>query len=49
VAEHLLNIDAVLADIERAGATVLGYKSDFCYPLMVVVGYRVDANGRYPD
>jgi hypothetical protein len=39
VAEHLLNIDAVLADIERAGATVSGHKSDFCYALMIVVGY----------
>jgi hypothetical protein len=49
VFEHLSNIDAVLADIERAGATVSGHKSDFCYGSMIVVGYRVDANGRHPD
>jgi hypothetical protein len=49
VAEHFSNIDAVLADIERAGATVSGHKSDFGYPSMVVVGYRIDSKGRHPD
>jgi len=49
VAEHLSNIDKVLADIERAGATISGHKSDFCYPSMVVVGYRIDEHGRHPD
>ena len=28
VAEHLWNIDAVLADIERAGCTASGHKSN---------------------
>lgn len=49
VAEHLSNIDKVLADIERAGATISGHKSDFCYPSMIVVGYRIDEHGRHPD
>jgi hypothetical protein len=49
VFEHLSNVDKVLADIERAGATVSGHKSDLCYGSMIVVGYRVDANGRHPD
>jgi hypothetical protein len=42
IAKHLSNIDKVLADIERAGATISGHKSDFCYPSMIVVGYRID-------
>jgi hypothetical protein len=49
IAEHLSNIDKVLADIERAGATISGHKSDFCYPSMIVVGYRIDQHGRHPD
>ena len=49
VAEHLLNIDQVLADIERVGATISGHKLDFCYALIIVVGYRIDKNGRHPD
>jgi hypothetical protein len=49
VAEHLSNMDQVLADIERAGATISGHKSDFGYASMVVVGYRIDAAGRHPD
>ncbi|KAK1916453.1 hypothetical protein P3342_004272 [Pyrenophora teres f. teres] len=49
VAEHLSNMDQVLADIERAGATISGHKSDFCYASMIVVGYRIDRNGRHPD
>jgi hypothetical protein len=39
VAEHLLNINVVLADIERAGATISGYKSNFYYASMIVVSY----------
>ena len=39
VAKHLSNINKVLADIKRAGATILGYKSDFCYSSIIVVGY----------
>ena len=49
VAKHLSNIDQVLADIERAGATISRHKSDFCYALMIVVGYQIDKNGRHPD
>jgi hypothetical protein len=49
VFEHLLNINKVLADIKQAGATVLGYKSNFCYSSIIIVSYRVDANRRHPD
>jgi hypothetical protein len=49
VAEHLSDMDKVLADIKRARVIVSGHKSDFCYPSIAVVGYRVDINGRHPD
>jgi hypothetical protein len=49
VFEHLSNVDKVLADIEQAGATVSRYKSNLCYSSIIVVGYCVDANRRYPD
>ena len=39
VAKHLSNIDYVLADIKRVGATISRYKLDFCYALIIVVGY----------
>jgi hypothetical protein len=42
IAKHLLNINKVLADIKRAGATILGYKSDFCYLSIIVVSYRIN-------
>ena len=39
IAKHLLNINKVLADIKRAGATILGYKLDFYYLSIIVVSY----------
>ena len=49
MAKHLSNMDQVLADIERAGATISRHKSDFCYASIIVVGYRINKNGRHPD
>ena len=49
VAEHLLNIDKVLADIKRASATISSYKSNFCYPSIIVVSYRINKHSRYLD
>jgi hypothetical protein len=49
VFKHLSNINKVLADIKQAEATVLEYKSNFCYSSIIVVSYRVDANRRYLD
>ena len=42
-------MDKVLADVERAGATISGYKSDFCYSSMIIVGYKIDKHGRHPN
>ena len=49
IVEHLQNVDRVLADVERAGATISGHKSDFCYARMALVGYQVDKEGRHPS
>jgi RNase H-like domain found in reverse transcriptase len=49
VMEHLRNLDAVLADLERAGVTVAGEKSKFCMAGLKIVGYVCDSDGRHPD
>ena len=45
----LISLDKVLADLEHAGATILGEKSQFCMPRVKIVGYVYDAKGRHPD
>jgi hypothetical protein len=47
--KYIRNLDIVLADIERAGATILGEKSKFCINGMKIVGYMCDFDGRYPQ
>lgn len=49
VLEHIKNLDKVLADLERAGVTIAGAKSQFCPAGLKIVGYICDADGRYPD
>jgi len=49
VLEAIQNLDAVLADIERAGGTISGYKSVFIADGIKVVAYVCDSNGRHPD
>ena len=39
ILEHIKNLDAVLADIERASATVLGEKIRLYVNRVKVVGY----------
>ena len=48
VKEHIVDMDLVLADIERAGGTI-GAKSQFCMPGIKLVGYVCGAEGRSPD
>ena len=48
IAEHIGNIDKVLHNLEMAGATASGFKSDWCYDSMGIVGYTVDKHGRHP-
>ena len=49
VLELIQNLDKVLADLERAGATIAGAKSQFCHTGIKIVGYICDADGRHPD
>ena len=49
VLEAIQNLDAVLADIERAGATISGHKSVLIAEGIKVVAYVCDSNGRHPD
>ncbi len=47
--EHIQNLDKVLADLERAGVTIAGAKSQFCQAGFKIVGHICDADGRHPD
>jgi hypothetical protein len=49
VLEHLQQVDAALADIARAGATVSGAKFEFCKERVTVVGYQLSSDGRHPS
>jgi hypothetical protein len=48
IGEHIINIDKVLCNLELSGATASGFKSDWCYDSIGIVGYVVDRNGRHP-
>jgi hypothetical protein len=47
IREYIINIDKVLCNLELSGATASGFKSDWCYNSIGIVGYVVDRNGRY--
>ena len=49
ILEHIVWLDGVLADLERAGCTISGAKSHFCKDEIIVVGYRCNGKGRYPE
>jgi hypothetical protein len=49
ILEHIIWMDGVLADLERAGCTISGAKSQFCMPGLRVVGFVCDILGRHPD
>ena len=49
VLEHIRNLDKVLADVERSGATISGEKSQFCMTGIKNVGFICDADGRSPE
>ena len=46
VLEAIIALDKVLADIERAGATISGEKSEFSKSSLKVVAYICGQNGR---
>ena len=41
-------MDTVLADLERAGVTISGAKSQFCMSGLKIVGFICDSAGRQP-
>ena len=49
VVKHIVTLDKVLYDIERAGLTVHSGKLQVLCIQMKIVSYIIDARGRYPD
>jgi hypothetical protein len=49
VMEHLQNLNNVLADVERAGATISREKSDWCWNGVQIVGCVGREAGRWPQ
>jgi len=49
VLEAIISVDRVLADIERAGDTISGAKSEFLMEKLKVVVYICGSNGRTPE
>ena len=47
ILEHIIWLDGVLADLERARCTILGVKSYFYKDKIIVVSYRYNRKGRY--
>jgi hypothetical protein len=49
ILEHIIWINGVLADLERARYTISGVKSQFYMPELRIVGFICDALGRHPN
>jgi hypothetical protein len=49
ILEYIIWLDGVLTDLERARCTILGVKSHFCKDEIIVVSYRYNGKGRYPE
>lgn len=47
--KHIQNLDAVLANLERASITIARVKSQFYYSGIKIIGYICDSEGRYLD
>lgn len=47
--EHIQNLDAVFADLKRAGITILEAKSQFCYAGIKIVSYICDFEKQHLD
>jgi hypothetical protein len=47
--KHIQRLNAVLADLKRAGVTISGEKSKFCVNGMKVVRYVCNSDGRHPQ
>ena len=49
ILKYIIQLDKVLIDLERARYTILGVKSYFYKDEIIVVGYRYNGKGRYPE
>lgn len=49
VLEHIMWLNEVLANIERAGCIISDLKSQFCMPELKIVGYVTDSEWRHPN
>ena len=49
IIEHIMWLDGVLTDLERARCIILGVKSYFYKDKIIVVGYRYNRKGQYPE
>ena len=49
IMEYIIWLDGVLADLERARCTILGVKSYFYKDEIIVVSYRYNRKGQYPE
>ena len=49
ILEHIIWLDGILANLERARYTVLGVKSHFYKDEIIVVSYHYNRKGRYPE
>ena len=49
IIEHIIQLDGVLIDLERARYIILGAKSYFYKDKIIVVGYCCNKKGRYPE
>jgi len=47
ILEHIIWLNRVLADLERARYIILGAKSYFYKDEIIVVGYRCNSKGQY--
>jgi len=49
ILEAIVSIDKVMADIERAGGTISGAKSEFLMEQLKIVAYVCGMDGRSPE
>jgi rRNA processing protein Gar1 len=49
ILEHIIWINGILANLERAECTILKAKSQFCMSRFRVIGFICDILGRYPN
>ena len=49
ILEYIIWLDRVLTNLEQVGYTVLGVKSYFYKDEIIVISYRYNKKGQYPE